>query len=130
MTNDYKIGRAAAQRLAEAQFEATLREYILDSGRNSFGDGRKYQWGGAHNFLSTVESVFSKLAKEFDCPDYEQVAVLMQDVLNESDLPYKHKVERADDGPDRHDIEAEMADRRNDELKFSKNNEPDAPAER
>lgn len=115
MTNDYKIGRAAAQRLAEQQFEATLREYILDSGRNSFGDGRKYQFGGAHNFLSTCESVFSKLAKEFDCANYEQVAVLMQDVVNESDLPFQHKVEQADDGPDRADIEAEMADLRNDE---------------
>jgi hypothetical protein len=115
MNTDYKIARAAAQRLAEQQFEATLREYILDSGLNSFGDGRKYQWGGTHNFLATVASVFSKLAVEFDCPDYKRVAVLMQDVLNESDLPFAHKAEQADDGPDRHDIEAEIADRRNDE---------------
>jgi hypothetical protein len=117
MTTDYKISRAAAQRMAEAQFEATLREYILDNGKNSFGDGRKYQWGGAHNFLATCESVFSKLAKEFDCADYEQVAVMMQDIVNECDLPFAHKVEQSDDGPDRHDIEAELADRRNDERK-------------
>ena len=113
--SNYSIERQAARILAEKEFEAKVREYILDNGRNEFGDGRKFQFGGAHNFLSTVESVFSKLAKEFDCPDYEQVAVLMQDVLNESDLPYKHKVERSDDGPDRADIDAEMADRRNDE---------------
>jgi hypothetical protein len=117
MNTDYKIARAAAQRLAEQQFEATMREYILDNGRNMFGDGRKYQFGGAHNFLSTVESVFHKLAEEFGCADYEQVAVLMQDVLNESDLPFTHKVEQSDDGPDRHDIEAEIADCRNDERK-------------
>lgn len=108
--SNYSIERQAARILAEKEFEAKVREYILDN-------GRKYQFGGAHNFLSTVESVFHKLAEEFGCSDYEQVAVLMQDVLNESDLPFTHKVEQSDDGPDRHDIEAEIADRRNDERK-------------
>lgn len=117
MNNEYSIERAAARQILEKEFEAKLREYILDNGRNQFGDGRKYQYGGAHNFLSTVQTTFEKLGEEFNCPCYKVVAVAMQDVLNISDRGYQHEVEQSDDGPDRADIEAEIADRRNDERK-------------
>jgi hypothetical protein len=71
----------------EAAFERTLREYVLDNGM------RKYRFGGACNFIATVHTLFEDLAKEFNCSDYEVVAVALQEALNASDLPYTHNVE-------------------------------------
>ena len=76
------------RQLAEKAFEATVREYILDTGRNSFGDGRKYQFGGAYNLISTVKSAFEKLAEETGCEDYAKVAEELQKVELMADLPY------------------------------------------
>ncbi len=91
--SDHSINRAAQMQLAEKAFEDSVRGYILDSGSNSFGDGRKYQFGGAYNLVSTIRSAFEKLAEEFDCEDYAKVAEELQKVELMADLPYYHMVD-------------------------------------
>lgn len=71
----------------EARFEATLREYVLDS------EARKYRYGGACNLIASVHTLFEQLAKEFNCRDYEVVAVALHEALIASDLPYEHHEE-------------------------------------
>ena len=96
MNNEYSIERAVLRQTLEKEFEAKIREYILDNGRDTFGVGRKYRYGGAHNFLATVQTVFKQLGEEFRCPDYETVAAAMEKVLEVSDLPFEHPSEVED----------------------------------
>jgi hypothetical protein len=93
--SDLSIQRDMKRQIREKEFEATLREYILDTGHNEFGDGRKYQFGGALNLISSVKMVFEKLAEGFDCEDYATVAEKLLAVETEADLPYWHPEDAA-----------------------------------
>ena len=88
--SDLSIQRDVRRQLAEKEFETTLKAYALDTGHNSFGDGRKYQFGGALNLISTVKTLFENLAEEFDCADYAAVAEKLLEVELIADLPYWH----------------------------------------
>ncbi len=88
--SDISIARDMKRELAEKQFEATLREYILDNGTNEFGDGRKYRFGGAYNLISSVRMVFAELAEETGCQDYATVAEKLAEVETAADLSYWH----------------------------------------
>ncbi len=91
--SDLSIKRDMQRQLAEKAFEATVREYILDTGIKSFGDGRKYQFGGAYNLISTIRAVFADLADQTGCDDYATVAGMLMEVEHEADLPYSHMEE-------------------------------------
>jgi hypothetical protein len=93
--SDLSIQRDMKRQLAEKAFDAMLREYALDTGSNLFGDGRKYQFGGAYNLISSVKMTFEKLAEEFDCEDYAKVAEKLAEVELMADLPYWHPEEAA-----------------------------------
>lgn len=88
--SDLSIQRDMRRQLAEKEFEETLRAYAIDTGTNMFGDGRKFQFGGAYNLISSVKMTFEKLAEEFDCEDYAKVAEELQKVELMADLPYWH----------------------------------------
>lgn len=93
--SDLSIQRDMRRQLAEKDFEATLRAYALDTGHNSFGDGRKYQFGGSLNLISTVKTLFENLAEEFVCEDYATVAEKLAEVELIADLPYWHPEDAA-----------------------------------
>ena len=71
--SDLSIARDMRRQLAEKAFEETLKAYALDTGHNRFGDGRKFQFGGAYNLISSVKILFEKLAEETGCEDYAKV---------------------------------------------------------
>jgi hypothetical protein len=88
--SDLSIQREMKRQLAEKQFEETLKAYALDAGLNSFGDGRRFQFGGAYNLISSVKMIFTELAEETGCDDYATVAERLAEVELMADLPYWH----------------------------------------
>ncbi len=93
--SDLSIAREMKRQLAEKEFEALVKKYILDVGSNSFGDGRHFQFGGALNLISTVRAAFADLAEETGCIDYMTVAEKLAAVEAEADLAYWHPSEAA-----------------------------------
>lgn len=87
---DLSIQRDMRRQLAEKQFEETLKAYALDTRHNSFGDGRKFQFGGAYNLISSIKITFAQLAEETGCDDYQVVADKLLEVELIADLPYWH----------------------------------------
>lgn len=92
---DLSIQRDMRRQLDEKAFDETLKSYALDTGHNSFGDGRKFQFGGAYNLISSVKMTFEKLAEETGCADYQTVADKLAEVELMADLPYWHPQEAA-----------------------------------
>ena len=84
---NHSIEADAQRRINEKAFEATIRAYILDG---ETGQPRKYQFGGAHNFISTCKNAFEKLAEDFDCKEYAKVAEALAEVELMSDQFYEH----------------------------------------
>jgi hypothetical protein len=93
--SDLSIQRDLRRQLAEKEFEAALKAYATDDGNNSFGDGRRFQFGGAYNLISSVKMIFANLAEETGCDDYQVVADKLAEVELIADLPYWHPGEAA-----------------------------------
>ncbi len=78
--SDLSIQRDMKRHLAEKEFDAMLRRYVLDL--------KHFQFGGPLNLISTIRTLFEQLAEEMECSDYATVAKKLLAVELEADLPY------------------------------------------
>ena len=72
----------------EQQFDALIREYLMDNGTNAYGDGRKFRFGGAVNLLATVRMAFADAYKQTDIPGYQYVASELERIEMNANVDY------------------------------------------
>lgn len=72
----------------EREFDALIREYLMDNGANEFGDGRRFRFGGAHNLITTVRKAFENAYEETGIMAYSDVAEALTEVEKVADVDY------------------------------------------
>lgn len=75
----------------EREFDALIREYLMDNGTNAYGDGRKFRFGGAVNLLATVRMAFADAYKQTDIPGYQYVAAELERIELNANVDYTLK---------------------------------------
>ena len=72
----------------EREFDALIREYLMDNGTNAYGDGRKFRFGGAVNLLATVRMAFADAYKQTDIPGYHYGASGLERIELNANVDY------------------------------------------
>ena len=73
-----------ARKQAEDKFEASLREYILN-------EGKQFAFGGVQNLVETVRIVLERLAEETRIIDYQSASDTVGSICDAVDLYYAEK---------------------------------------
>ena len=72
----------------EREFDALIREYLMDNGTNAYGNGRKFRFGGAVNLLASVRMAFADAYKQTDIPGYQYVASELERIELNANVDY------------------------------------------
>jgi len=77
---DLAADNAKAAQVAEERFDATLKSYIENT-------GKQYEFGGIYNLLMTIGTIMADLSR-LEGDDFEKAAEIIYDASSACDLKY------------------------------------------